>query len=170
MKKSIILIVFLAITWSLSSQSIKKYNIANTGCYAYMFCDPGTFSLEKSPDSSEVYTAQCNMDSVEYDIIVVKLNSGIEDLNAAEDVVIAYMNHLKSVFNVNKSAGYGKGSRLNNDEKTRGILDYWEDTTGNQIKIKGWTNGKLIAVLAVSSKADINENKANLFLDGIRFP
>lgn len=170
MKKQILLIVCLAISWSLSSQVIKKYYAANTGCCVYMYCDPGTFSLDLSPDSSEVYTGTCDIDSVTYTVILVKFKSKVESIDAAEDVVVSYLDYLKSAFKINKSVGYGKGNRLNNDENTRGVVDYWEDTSGNHIKIKGWTNGAFIGVLMVTSNAEINEDKVNFFLNGLRFP
>ncbi len=170
MKKGIILIASLAITWSVSSQSFKKYSIANTGCAAYLFCDPGTFSHEMSPDSSDVYSAQCNMDSVSYNVILIKLKSAIGEISTAENVLISYLDYLKGSLNITNSAGYGKGHRLNNDENVHGVIDYWADKDGNQMKIEGWTNGSYISVLTYSSKAEVNETKANLFLNGLRFP
>lgn len=155
---------------SLNGQSLKKYAISNSGCWAYYFCNPGDFTLDKSPDSSSVYTAECTNDNVAYGTICVKLKDKVNDLQAAEDVLVAYLDYLKTSMNITKAAGYGKGHRLKNKDNTRGVLDYWEDKDMNNWKVKGWTDGKYVAVMYVYSKSDIPESKANVFLDGLVLP
>ncbi len=155
---------------SLQAQSIKKYSIAGSGCSAYFFCDPGTFQHNLSEDSSHVYTAECTNDGMTYGIICVQLKDKVTDLGSAEELLITYLDFIKKNFDVTSAAGYGKGHRLNNNENTRGVIDYWTDKDKNNIKVKGWTDGRYIAVLYVSSKNELAEAKTNLFLDGFRLP
>jgi hypothetical protein len=150
------------------AQSLKKYPIAETGASVYMFCEP-KFKLSFSPDSSGVYTADCEKDDVTYSIIYIRLLSPPETLNQAEALLIAYMDFLKTEFDIVSAAGYGKGHRLNNDDNTRGIVDYWKHKDGEDWKVKGWTDGKRIAVLYGYSKKELPEPKLNVFLDGFRF-
>jgi hypothetical protein len=105
-----------------------------------------------------------------YGVICVKLLQPVDDLDRAEESLINYLNYLKASFKINKSAGYGKGHRLANNENTRGVLDYWEDVEKNNWKIKAWTNGKFIGVLYGYSSKELNETKLNVFLEGFRFP
>lgn len=169
MKRTIFTLLLLAFTASLHAQTLKKYPISNSGCSAYIYC-PVSFEVSKSQDSSLVYTGECTVAEVSYGVICVKLLSPLTDLNMAEDLLIAYADHLKNSFEITNAIGYGKGHRLNNNENTRGIMDYWEDGEKNNWKIKAWTDGKYIGFLYAYSKKELPEQKVNLFLDGFRIP
>ncbi|MCX6316211.1 MAG: hypothetical protein NTW29_02895 [Bacteroidetes bacterium] len=151
------------------SQSLKKYPVGNSGCVLYSYC-PITFESSKSQDSSLVYTGECPSGDINYGLICVKLLNPLTDLDMAESLLIAYADHLKGSFDITQSAGYGKGHRLNNNEKTRGILDYWQDNEKNNWKIKAWTDGKYIGFLYAYSKKELPDTKVNVFLDGFRLP
>jgi len=151
------------------SQSLKKYPISNSGCSLYTYCEP-KFSVEKSADSSQVYTGECLKEEVNYGVICVKLLNPVESLAMAEDLLVSYLDYLKESFEITKAAGYGKGHRLNNDENTRGIIDYWEDKEKDNWKIKAWTNGAYIGVMYAYSKKPLPESKVNVFLDSFRLP
>ncbi len=167
------IIIFLAMSlYSYTSvgQSFKKYTIGNSACSGYFYCDPGTFKLEASPDGSDVYTGECGSEEIYYGIICVKLKDKINDMDGSEKMLISYLDYLKPSLNITSSAGYGKGHRLKNREDTRGVIDYWKDKDGFNWKIKGWTDGKIIAVMYAYAKKDLPENKVNLFLDGLLLP
>jgi hypothetical protein len=154
------------------AQTFKKVSISNSGCSLYAFCD-FRFETEYSADSSLVYVSECEKDGVNYGVIGVKLVQSAQstnNLDLAEESLISYLDYLKTSFNITKSAGYGKGHRLANNENTRGVIDYWEDKDKNNWKIKGWTNGKIIGVLYGYSAKELPETKLNLYLDGFRFP
>ena len=173
MRALIIISISIIAVSGLHAQSLKKYQVGNSGCSAYFFCNPGAFALEKSPDSSYVYTAECvGADSLNYGIICLKFSASAttSDLQTAEDVLISYLDYLKTSLNIVSAAGYGKGHRLKNREDTRGVIDYWKDKDGYKWKIKGWTNGKNLAVLYVYSKGDLPETRVNIFLDGLVLP
>lgn len=160
----------LLFTVSAFTQGIKKIPIGRSGCSMYSYCEIYLFDESKSPDSSTVYTGECASDDVIYGTICVKLISPRNNPDKAEELLIAYMNFLKTSFKVNKAAGYGKGHRLNNNENTRGVIDYWEDSEKRNWKVKGWTDGKFIAVMYAYSRKELPEQKVNIFLDGIRLP
>lgn len=152
-----------------ASQSLKKIPVSNSGCSIYTYCDI-KFEESKSRDSSIVYAGECTRDSIAYGVICVQLITPPENLQMAEDLLMAYLDFLKESFEIIQSAGYGKGHRLTNNENTRGLLDYWKDKEKNNWKVKGWTDGKFIAVLYVYSLKTLPEPKVNLFLDGFRLP
>jgi hypothetical protein len=155
---------------SLEAQSLKKYPISNSGCSLYLYCDPKKFDFDYSEDSSKVYTSECLSNDVTYGVICIQLLRSLSDLEAAEELMISYVDFLKADFNVRTAAGYGKGHRLNQDENTRGIIDYWKDGEERNWKIKAWTNGKYIGVLYANSAKELPEARVNVFLDGFRFP
>lgn len=167
MKHFLTAILFLVASQFTYSQTLKKYSIGNSGCSAYIYC-PVKFDVSTSQDSSTVYTAECTQDGVGYGVICVKLLNKVTDLDMAENLIINYADYLKSNFGITKSMGYGKGHRLNKDENTRGIMDYWEDAEGNNWKMKAWTDGQYIGFLYAYSKKELNEQKTNLFLDAFR--
>lgn len=169
MKRMIYLVVLLICFTKVSSQSLKKYPIGNSGCSAYFYCDPGLFSLSYSPDSAKVYNKECQEGESSYGVICIKLITAITDLNDAENVLVAYLDYLKPNFKIRSAAGYGKGLRLRGRDDTRGVLDYWKDEDNINYKIKGWTDGKCIAVMYVYSKKELQETKINVFLDGFLF-
>ncbi len=151
------------------AQGVKKVPVGRSGCSLYSFCDM-KFDASKSPDSSMVYAAECTKEDITYGTICVALVNPPENLQMAEDLLIAYLDYLKGNFGITKSAGYGKGHTLNKNENTRGILDYWEDGEKNKWKVKAWTDGKFIGVMYVYSLKELPEQKVNVFLDGFRFP
>jgi len=151
------------------AQSLKKYTIGDSGCSLYTYCET-KFNVDYSEDSSKVYTGECEKDGVTYGVICVKLLNPSPDLVMAEDLLISYLDFLKGSFEIQKAAGYGRGHHLNNNENTRGILDYWEDKDKNVWKIKAWTDGKFIGFLYAHSKKGLPETKVNVFLEGFRFP
>ena len=151
------------------AQSFKKVDISNSGCSLYTFCDL-KFEMDYSGDSSLVYVSECAKDGVNYGVICVKLIQPADDLNRAEESLINYLDYLKSSFKILKSAGYGRGHRLANNENTRGVIDYWEDSDKNKWKVKAWTDGKFIGVLYGYSAKELNETKLNVYLESFRFP
>lgn len=151
------------------SQSLKKIPISHSGCSIYTYCDM-KIDESKSPDSSLVFAGECTKEDISWGVICVKLINQTADLVQAEELLVAYLDFLRSSFAITRSAGYGRGHRLNKNEDTRGVLDYWEDAEKNHWKVKGWTNGKFIGVMYVYSKKDLPEQKVNIFLDGFRMP
>jgi hypothetical protein len=170
MKPFIYSLIFLLSASSSDGQSLKKYPISGSGCSAYFFCDPGAFALDKSPDSSDVYTGECATDDISYGIICVKLKEQISDMQTSEDVLITYLDYLKKSLEITSAAGYGKGHRLKNKENTRGVIDYWKDKAGENWKVKGWTDGRYICCMYAYAKKDLPETKVNVFLEGLVLP
>jgi len=169
MKVIFLTTIFLISTHLSYSQGLKKYPIGNSECSFYNYCE-SKFTVSKSQDSSLVYTGECSRENITYGIICIKLLNPVDDLTMAENLVVSYLDFLKGNFNITRAAGYGKGHRLNNNENTRGILDYWVDKDGDKWKIKAWTDGKYIGFLYAYGKSELPEAKVNLFLDGFRLP
>ncbi len=160
---------FSLVVITANAQTLKKYPIGNSGCSLYSYC-ASKYEMTLSDDSSQVYTGECTVADVAYGVICVRLLSPLTDLTMAEDLLISYLDFLKSNFEIQKAAGYGKGHILNNNEKTRGILDYWEDKDQDKWKIKAWTDGKYIGFMYAYSKKELPEAKVNVFLDSFRLP
>jgi hypothetical protein len=170
-KKYFFAIALFSFCVSLNAQGLKKYDIGSSGCKVYMFCDPGNFEMSYSEDSSKVYTGECKAnDSLTYGVICAAFKAETGPGINVEDVLVAYLDYLKSVFNISSSVGYGKGHSMKNYPAAKGMIDYWTDKDGDEWKIKGWTDGKFIAVLYVYAKGKLDEiPRLNVFLDSFRF-
>lgn len=162
-------IFFLLATTFSHAQILKKFAIEGTGCSFSSYCDT-KFTLDYSSDSSKVYTGECKLGDISYGVICVQLLNPIADLTAAEDMMIAYLDYLKTTFSIDKAIGYNKGHRLNKDENTRGIADQWVDSENDKWRIKIWTNGSFIGFVYAYSSKEIPELKVSTFLNEFRFP
>ena len=102
-------------------------------------------------------------------MITVKLSEPV-DADGTEDLMIGYLDFLKSQFEVKESAGYGKGHTMESWPKAKGVIDYWKDSAGLEYKVKAWADGNYLAVLLVyGAKEYPNINVQEIFLNGFRF-
>lgn len=173
MRKYLCSVIFVFGLFSLQAQpSLKKYQVGNSGCQAYMYCDPGSPNVSYSEDSSVVYTMECKFGELSHGLICVQFKEAIADITVAESVMISYMDYLKTSFKVKESAGYGKGHQLSGNNKATGVIDFWKDEEGTSWKVKSWTDGKFIGFLFAygpQKALDDNFNRLDVFFNGFRF-
>lgn len=149
-----------------------KTDIGQSGCAAYLPEGMPAFGLDKSEDSSDVYTSEIELDSFVFGCIAVRfsepfINSSPEEM---EELLISYMEFLKGPFEITGATGYGKGHRLDGFPEARGVIDYWEDGNGNQYAVKGWVNQKYIGFLYIGGAKEYPYvNVQQMYLDGFRF-
>ncbi len=136
-----------------ANKQAAKVAISGTGCTVEVFCFPGRFDAYELEDGATVYADDCVKDGITWGIYLVKLVAPVNNLDAAEDTVITYLDFMK----------------LDNGT-TRGVYDKWEDVDKEKWEVKAWTNGKFIGVLYVHSAKELPEKKVELFLEGLRFP
>ena len=152
------------------AQEAARVPISKTGCTVQVICYPGRFDAYDLEDDATVYADDCEKDGVTYGIYCIQLKKPATDLTDAEDSIISYLDFMKVDNGIEKSKGYDKNHRLNQDESTRGIFDSWEDADKNKWKVKAWTNGNFICVLYVRTNKEFPEKKTEIFLEGLRFP
>lgn len=169
MKKILLLFILTTCTLLSFGQSLKKYTISNTGCSVYMFCDPGEFELSYSEDTARIFTAECTTDSITFSVILVELKDSTTTLKDGEDLLVAYLDYLKTAYKISSAVGYGKGNRLRENANTIGVIDFWKGDDAANWKVKAWTNKKFIAVLMCYSKLELPDTKVNVFLEGVKF-
>jgi hypothetical protein len=172
----LILIVSLSISalgQEPAKPSFRKYPVASTPCSVYLPKSPGEWTKEAAQDSSDVYTVEVKADPFLYDVIAVKFAYPIGSATSEqmENLLISYLDYLKTVFKVKSAAGYGKGHILPGNDKAYGVLDFWDDTEGLKMKVKGWITREYLSVMVVSGKTDPGDAATtDIFLNGFRFP
>lgn len=161
--------LILCILSSFFMNAQKKYDISNSGCSITMYCQP-SFQSDVDQDANPFYSARCAKDDFSYGILCIKLITEIPNLRAAEDAMVGYIEYLKADYEITTVKGYKRGLKLKERDDTRGVMDYWTDNKGNNWKMKGFTNGKYIAILYVFSRKELLEEKADSYLDSFTFP
>lgn len=151
---------------------LNKTGIGQSGCAAYLPAEMPEFTLAKSEDGSDVYTSEAIVDSFAFGCITVRFaetfaNASAEEL---EELLISYLEFLKSLFEITGATGYGKGHTQESAPDARGVIDYWKDGAGRQYVVKGWINPQCIGILYIGGAGEYPHfNLQQMYLDGFRF-
>jgi hypothetical protein len=149
----------------------QRTNIGTTGLSAYLppgFPEP---TISASEDGSKVHTGELEQGGFVYGVIGLRFAAPLDaDPESWEQLLIAYLDFMKSQLGVTGAAGYGLGHRLESEPSARGVLDYWEDSSGTKYAIKGWVTQTHLAVLFIAGPTEYPVfNAQQIYLDGIRF-
>jgi hypothetical protein len=142
------------------------------GCALYA---PAGFTFGEpslSEDGSQVWLGETLVGEHTFYAIVVRFKEPVgEDGAANEQLLLAYMQFLHGPMAVQAAAGAGLGHRLESHPPARGVIDFWQDETGNQHAVKGWVDPYRLAVLGISGPREYPIfNVQQMYLDGFRFP
>ncbi|MFM7021821.1 MAG: hypothetical protein ACKOXB_02500 [Flavobacteriales bacterium] len=166
----------LLVVCSAAAQTVphlKKYDISDSKFRIYLPSAPDPVSMEYSPDSAKVYTIEA-LDSSQnkyfhFGAIVV---TGLSlDNEIKEEMLISYMDYLKTSIGIESSIGYGKGHTLSTHASAVGVIDYWKDKDGDEWKVKGWIDNNSIVVMFIYGPGEYPiASIPEIFFAGIRFP
>lgn len=160
------LLLFLATTFVLrlsSTRKFKKEFIEETGFSVMQLSPYPEYSTSKTSCGDELYFNESIEDETTYGIICIHLNKPY-DIGTAETLLTHYINKLKKPFHIRHNVGIQSDFDWNH-ESTKAVCDYWQDAKGKDWKIKGYTNGEIMAILYVKNIAEISVAKQDLFLD-----
>lgn len=175
--KKLIFLVFVLILSNVKSQTssiprLEKVSIPECGCSVYMPKGTSMFNKAFSEDSSLVFTAEyITEDNFSFSAITVKFKESLgKDKTTNEEMLMMYMDYIKSQLKITASAGYGKGHTMEKYPDALGIIDYWEDSSGYQFAVKGWIDGEKLAILYIAGTTEYPVfNLQQMYLDGFRF-
>lgn len=165
---------FVFVMLAFSPGRFAKYDVGDSGCKLYLPTAPQPVTMSYSEDSSRVYTIECEDtlqgNTFHYGAIVVRLNN--MDITGIEvELLISYLDYLKVSLSIKNSAGYGKGHTLSTHPSAKGIVDYWEDETGDEWKVMGWIAEQTLVVQFIYGPVEFpNYNISEMFFKGFRFP
>jgi hypothetical protein len=164
------LIFFLATSIVLrlsSSRKWKKYQIGDTGCTALLFSDHPKFVRSITSSGDYLYTYDFQDSQATYGVICIQMQQELR-LEEAQKVLHSYINKLRGPFFILHQTGIEPATDWNSME-TISMTNYWQDTEQRDWKVKGYTNGKVMAVLYVTDIAKIDVKKQECFLDSFFF-
>ncbi|HWJ92337.1 MAG TPA: hypothetical protein VNR87_14575 [Flavisolibacter sp.] len=163
------LIFLLATSFALrlsSSKKFKNFFIGDTGCSALLLSSSDV-QRTKTVSGDHLYFSEFNESKVGYGLICIHLKQEC-DLNEASEMLHSYMEKLRGPFYVLHNTGIQKDVDWNTDcSKT--LVDYWQDADKQDWKVKGYTDGRFMAVLYVKNISQVEVRKQDLFLDSFHF-
>jgi hypothetical protein len=163
------LIIFLASSFVLrlsAPGSLRNKEIGNTGCSALFFPDQD-INCGHTGCADQLYVSRLSRKEVSYGMICIHLHEA-HDLATATDMLAAYLNKLQEHFSILHSTGLHQAVDWNT-ASSKAVVDYWQDRDQKDWKVKGYTNGKTIAVLYVKNIGQADIKSQDLFLDGFHF-
>jgi hypothetical protein len=163
------LLLFLATSLVIrfsSSKRIKLQFIGNTGCSALLSSDNKLDStLTQSGD--HLYFHEFKDQNVTYGMICIQMNHKYTPAEA-EEMLRSYIDKLRGPFYILHNTGIHDDADWNS-ETSKTIVDYWQDSNKKDWKVKGYTDGKALAVLYVKNIGHVDVKKQDIFLDSFHF-
>lgn len=163
------LILFLATSLVIrfsSSKTIKQVFIGDTGCSALLSSDNRLeSSLTQSGD--KLYFHEFKDKGVTYGMICVHMNQHYTPAEA-EEMLRSYVDKLRGPLYILHNTGIHEDADWNS-ETSKTLVDYWQDHSKKDWKVKGYTNGKTLAVLYVKNIGNADVKKQDYFLDSFHF-
>jgi hypothetical protein len=119
----------------------------------------------KTGDLVQVYEYKDN--DATFGIITIRLKNRYAKLQQAEPVLTEFMQQLQPTFAVQHTTG--RMVDYEPQQTKMAVIDYWQDVEGTDWKVKGWTDGKTMAVLYIKNIAQVPVEKEGFFLNGALF-
>ena len=165
--ENLILLIATSFLFRLSSnRKVKNQLIGDTGCSALLATDDELeYSLTSSGD--KLYFHEFKEKKVTYGLICVQMSHEY-NLPEAERMLSTYIDQLKGPLYILHNTGIHQDVDWNS-ESSRTIVDYWQDFQKKDWKVKGYTNGKVLAVLYVKNIGHAEVRKQDHFLDSFHF-
>jgi hypothetical protein len=159
------LFIFLATSLVLRTTAprFKRYVIF-PGCSTLLNSGSRTLHIRHTKDGDKIFFNEHAADGVTYGLICVQINEHYT-LHQAEDILIHYMNRMRKPLHI----ACNVSMTLERCDEFLAITDYWQDDAGIDWKVKGYTNGNLLAVLYVKNITDTTVKNHDAFLNGISF-
>jgi hypothetical protein len=141
--------------------------IADSGCSVQLTSGRISFETTETEEGDRLHYAEHWDRNVTYGILCATLSEDI-GVDEAQDVMINYINRLRGPFYAVHNIGPDLSGQKDAPEVIS-LVDYWQDGDGLDWKVKGYTNGSIIAVLYVRNINEVPVEKQDQFLDSFSF-
>ena len=159
------LFIFLAtsLVLRINSPRFRRYTIC-PGCSTLLHSGAKTLHIRHTKDGDKLFFNEYAGDGVTYGLICVQMPQA-HPMDEAENILVQYINRVRKPLYIAHNL-FMETERMAN---LTTITDYWQDSAGFDWKIKGYTNGKVVALLYVKNIADTTVRNHDAYLDGFRF-
>ena len=158
------LLLASGLAFRIPKQKFKRYLLGATGCSTYLVSGNSTVHFKHTKDGDRVYFYDQCVDGITYGFISVQMKE-VFTLQQAENILVQYINRVRKPFHI----AVNISMEIEKKDNLITINDYWQDEQGTDWKIKGYTNGKTIAVLYVKNITDCLVDEQDTFLNGFKF-
>jgi len=163
------LILFLATSFVIRFSSSKRTRlqfIGDTGCSA-IICSDNKLESTFTQCGDQLYFHEFKDKGVSYGMICVQMNQKYS-LDESKEMLRCYVDKLRGPFYILHNTGIDDDADWNS-ETSKTVVDYWQDSYKKDWKVKGYTDGKTLAVLYVKNIGHVDVKKQDLFLDSFHF-
>ena len=162
--ENLFLLLASGFTLRIPKKKFKRYLLGAPGCSTYLVTGNTTVHFKHTKDGDRVYFYDQCVDGVTFGFISVQMKE-VYTLQQAENILVQYINRVRKPFHI----AVNIAKEIEKKEHQVTINDYWQDEMGTDWKIKGYTNGKTIAVLYVKNISDSLVDEQDTFLNGFKF-
>ena len=160
------LFMFLATSLILriSTPKFRRYLIGHSGCTSLLLSGNNQLHIEHTTERDVIYFNESTVDGIMYGLICIQMKQ-LYTMSQAENILVQYINRVRKPLQI----AYNSMMEVENLNGQITITDYWQDNDGVDWKIKGYTNGKTVAVLYVKNITDVPVKEHDTFLNGLKF-
>jgi hypothetical protein len=160
------LFMFLATSLMLriASPKFKRYLIGQSGCTSLLLSGGNQLHIKHTKEGDVIYFNDSYIESVTFGMICVRMKQ-VYSLHQAETILVQYINRVRKPLSI----AYTLSMEVEKGDGQITITDYWQDSEGTDWKIRGYTNGKAVAVLYVKNVTEAPVKEHDTFLNGFRF-
>jgi hypothetical protein len=160
------LFLFLATSLLLRipAPKFKRYVIGQSRCSSLLLSGSNTLHINYTKEGDKIYFTDDTVNGVTYGLICVHMKD-VYTLRQAQAILVQYIDRARKPLGIAHTVSM-------EIKKVAGqviITDYWQDKQGKDWKIKGFTNGKTVAVLYVQNVAEARVKEHDAFLNGFKF-
>jgi hypothetical protein len=155
--------------YTTAPKKLKTYPVGRAGATVYLPENFKAFDRTTTQHGDEFYIGECKAEKAGYGVLYIDLKDeySMED---AETMLMYYISRLQEPFSIAHNTGIGYCKSMNNISRVVKLVDYWQDEDGKDWKLKGYTDGKFIAVLYVQNISEVDVAKQEVFLEGLNSP
>lgn len=159
------LFVFLATSLVLrtANSRFRRYAIC-PGCSSYLNTSARRLHIRRTKDGDTIYFNEYTSRGVTYGMVCVQMSSRHTE-RQSEKILVNYMNRARKPMHIAANSYM----EIVHEMQHLTITDYWQDKNGIDWKVKGYTNGKIVALLYVKNISDTSVSHHDAYLDGFRF-
>lgn len=141
----------------------KRYLIGSSGCTSLLLADNDQLQIKHTKEGDTIYFNDHTSNGVTYGLICVQMKQ-LYTLRQAETILVQYINRVRKPLGI----AYNISMEIEKATEQISISDYWQDQQGVDWKIKGYTNGKTVAVLYVKNITEAIVKEQDAFLNGFK--
>ena len=165
--ENLIMLLTASLVMFRSAKKFRPTRIGATGCTVLL---PSTVDFEhtRNEEGDQIYYADHYEKDCRYGVICAWLSKPLM-AEEASGLLKSYVERLQGPFSAEHSTGVLVTSEPTLTYPVTAMTDYWQDGQGQDWKVKGYTDGRIVSVLFVKNIGEGEIDKQDAFLDSFSF-